>query len=54
MKIIGVRWTAKINMLAIRCGCGRDFEHRADRWRVRCRCGAVEDLGRLRERVTWI
>lgn len=40
MKIIDARWTPRVNMLLIECLCGNRFEHRSDRWIVRCRrCG---------------
>lgn len=55
MKIVGARWTPGINMMVIACSCGRQFEHRADRWIVHCpQCKRQEHLGSLRENVTWV
>ncbi len=40
MKIVGARWGPTVNILKIMCSCGQEFQHRADRWRVRCpECG---------------
>ena len=52
-KIIDARWTPKVNMLVIRCGkCTSIFEHRTDRWTVRCPdCGRQSGLGKLREEL---
>ena len=50
MTITSARWTPRVNLLTIRCSCGRLFEHRADRWQVRCVCGRQEGLGAIRER----
>lgn len=36
MRIEDGRWTKKVNMLKIECTCGNYFEHRTDRWNVRC------------------
>lgn len=50
MKIINARWTPKVNMLIIRCDCGHEFEHRADRWGVKClNCKRQEHLQRMRK-----
>jgi len=55
MKIIGYRWTWTVNMLLIRCACGAEFEHRADRWAVKCSsCGRRDSLGCLRQNATWV
>ena len=53
-RIIGARWTPKVNMLKIRCGrCDAIFEHRADRWTVRCpSCGKQGGLGKIRH--NWV
>ena len=51
MKIVGARWTPRVNMLVIVCDCGREFEHRADRWRVRCTCGCQGHLAELRDNI---
>ena len=50
-RIVGARWTCRINMLKIECGyCGGEFEHRSDRWRVRCPdCGEVGGLKQIRD-----
>jgi len=50
MRIVDVRWTPAINMLVIACECGRRFEHRADRWMVRCSCGRREQIEEMRDR----
>jgi len=50
MKIMGARWTPKVNMLLIHCSCNSTFEVRADRWNVRCpSCGKDEHLSKLRD-----
>lgn len=36
MKLLGARWTARVNFLQVRCDCGKEFEHRADRWHIKC------------------
>lgn len=49
MEIVEARWTPRVNLLRVRCGCGKEHEHRADRWTVRCpHCGALDHLGSLR------
>jgi len=50
-RIIDVRWTPQINMLKMRCGgCDAIFEHRADRWTVRCpSCGKQGGLAKIRQ-----
>jgi len=50
-KIIDVRWTPTVNVLAIKCGhCDSVFEHRADRWTVRCpTCKAQFSLNKIRD-----
>jgi len=50
-KIIDARWNYKINILIIRCGaCKALFEHRADRFTVRCpTCGKQGELTKMRE-----
>lgn len=51
MRIVSARWTSWVNMLVLQCACAAVWEHRADRWRVRCpRCHACEHLSALRER----
>lgn len=50
MHIKDVRWTPVVNMLIIECDNHHTFEHRADRWQVRCpECGDHRNLGRLRQ-----
>ena len=50
MHIVSARWTPQVNMLLIHCLCGRQHEHRADRWRVRCPfCGILRNIKKLRE-----
>lgn len=50
MEIIGVYWTAKVNILIISCHrCGRETHHPTNRWNVRCKCRRKRDLGDLRE-----
>lgn len=49
MKIIDARWTPRVNMLMIECNCGNRFEHRADRWIVKCmNCMRQDHLQRMR------
>jgi acetone carboxylase gamma subunit len=51
MQIVDAYWTQIVNMLVIVCDCGYRFDHRADRWRLRCpRCGALDRLDKLRDR----
>lgn len=50
MRIVGAIWTPQMNQLVIRCDCGEEFHHRADRWKVWCLCGAQGHLSDLRER----
>lgn len=51
MRIAGAKWSIKVNILKIECGCGRAFNHRADRWHVRCpTCKKMERLDVLRKR----
>ena len=50
MRIVDARWTQAINMLVIACECGRRYEHRADRWVVRCPCGRTARIEQLRDR----
>jgi len=50
MKLIHTSWTPEVNMHVIACDCGKRFEHRADRFKVRCQsCGNAADLGVLRD-----
>ena len=49
LRIVGAGWTREVNVLVILCDCGAEFSHRADRWRVRCACGATGTLDVLRE-----
>jgi DNA-directed RNA polymerase subunit RPC12/RpoP len=49
MRIVDAIWTPRVNVYRVACGCGRDFQHPADRWSVRCPvCGAWRNLARLR------
>ena len=50
-RIIGARWTKRFNLLKMSCGrCNAIFEHRADRWTIRCpSCGKQAGLGKVRE-----
>lgn len=49
MKISNARWTDDVNMLIIECICGKRFEHRADRWIVKCPyCFRQDHLQRMR------
>lgn len=53
VRIADTRWTPRVNLHLVRCPCGGAWEHRADRWRLRCpKCGATGHLGELRER--WV
>lgn len=39
-EIIDARWTSKVNIIKIKCSCGKEFETRADRNKVLCpKCG---------------
>jgi len=50
-KIIGARWTPTINMIQIKCSCSSIFEHRADRWTVRCpSCSRQYNIQKLRDK----
>jgi len=52
MKILDARWTPQVNMLKIACTCGTEFEHRADRWNIRCPyCGQKAHIGAMRENL---
>ena len=52
MQIVNARWTQAVNMLTIECGCGTQFEHRADRWHVSCpSCHRRDHLENIRERM---
>lgn len=48
MKIVDTIWTPYVNKLIIACTCGAQFDHRTDRWLVRCPCGKVEKIEILR------
>lgn len=49
MRITGARWTSNVNILAITCCCGREFEHKANRWNVECPlCRRIENLAEVR------
>lgn len=51
MTIVDARWTPVGNVLKIRCGCGRVFGHRADRWWAHCpECDTREHMQAIRER----
>ena len=51
MRIVDAFWTKVINYLVILCDCGKQFNHRSDRWNVRCGfCGKVGNLQTLRDR----
>ena len=51
MRIEGVVWTEKINVLKVRCACGVLILHPANRWKVRCRdCKKTENLEILRKK----
>ena len=51
MKIIDTKWTPKVNLLKIKCSCGEEFWHRADRWTLQCpECGRQEGIVALRRR----
>ena len=49
MQIMGARGTPQVNILRIACECGARFDHRADRWAVRCPMGHTSNLAPLRE-----
>ena len=54
MKIIGAKWASKVNILIIKCKCGHEFEHQADRWGVKCpNCMRQEHLQRMRKIEQW-
>jgi len=50
LRIIGARWTKRVNQLRIRCvPCKREFEHPANRWMVSCPwCGLGVKLAAIR------
>ena len=51
MQITDAKWTPKVNLLKIKCRCGNEFWHRADRKKVKCfRCGHIDYLGPIRKR----
>jgi len=53
MKIINSEWTPQVNMLAIECDCGRQFSHRADRWKIECPiCHRTDNLAFLRKNIS--
>lgn len=50
MKIMDAEWTPRVNMLIIqRFACKNMLKHRSDRWKIKCKCGNSEDLGKLRK-----
>lgn len=50
MKIMNAKWDPKVNWLVIKCECGREFRHRADRIKVLCpRCYRTADLMKLKD-----
>ena len=50
MQLIDAKWTPKVNLLKIRCPCGNEFWHRADRRKVKCpECDYDWHLGAIRE-----
>ncbi len=52
MLIVNAMWTSAYNVLTIRCSCGNDFPHRADRWKVVCPyCNSRSDLDVLRSAI---
>ena len=53
MEIVTARWTKDVNMLLIKCyHCGKQHEHRSDRWRVICpHCGFRGNLSMAREKL---
>ena len=51
MRIIDATWTRGGNILHIHCDCGRRFQTRADRWKVKCgACRRLSHLGVLRDK----
>jgi hypothetical protein len=49
--ITGARWTPRVNMIQMKCQCGKVFEHRADRWWAQCpECRNRDNLGPIRNR----
>jgi hypothetical protein len=55
VRITDVEWTPRVNLLTVRCECGAQWKHRADRWKVRCPnrvCSRTENLAALRDR--WV
>jgi len=52
MKIVDAKWTPQFNLYIIRCDCGREFQHRTDRWSITCPfCHKKGDTGKLREEI---
>lgn len=51
MTIIDARWMPRHNELGMRCDCGAEWWHRADRWVLRCpTCGVEDDLMAVRHK----
>ena len=49
MKQVDARWTPKVNLLVVECDCGHIFQHRVDRWKMRCpQCNKTESINALR------
>ena len=49
MEQIDAHWTQTVNLLTIRCDCGKEFIHRVDRWTMICpACGKRESIEKVR------
>jgi len=50
VRIAGVHWTSKVNILIVNCICGEYFQHRVDRWKVYCpKCKQSVSVFKLRQ-----
>lgn len=49
LSVIDVYWTYQVNMLRVQCQCGKVFDNRIDRWRIKCPiCGRNCGIDMLR------
>lgn len=62
MRIVDAKWGRFVNLMVILCeregdgaganGCGKEFNHPANRWAVSCpHCHRTDRLDRIRERA---
>lgn len=51
MRIVDALWSPGANVLVLRCACGAEYKHPANRWQVTCpACGRRDHLEVIRER----